>query len=128
MMLKFKYNEKQSADYLKFGADESLEFKIEDAWESSGGEAMTLLCRVLSDDQAERLTRVTMRFAINGGGANTGTLRFLRLNFTGEELKQGMNLKKLLDKRFSCVSKLKTVNGREFQNFEHWKLIEGGCD
>ena len=126
-ILKFRYNEAAVAPYRKFKQDECLEFVIEDTWESRDGASFTLLCRVLTGDDVGKLTRMSFDFLMKDGKPNGGTLSFLKAIFTDEQLQNGFDLQHLLDKRFSCVSKIRTgKTGLPFQNFDHIKLIETG--
>ena len=127
-MTVFKYDASAKAEYVKFPHDEPLEIEVDDVWETSKGEGFTLLCQVLTGSQAGKLTKMGFKFQLPSGSPNPGTLGFLKQFFTSENLREGMVLKQLLDQRFSCVSKVRIVNGKEFQNFAYWKRIatEGG--
>ena len=127
-VMKFCYNDSQTAEFLTFKPDEQLEFKIEDAWESKAGEALMLVCRVLAGEQKGDLTMIKLGYEISTGAANFATKDFLKLFFSAAERRQGMDNKKLLGRKFSCISKVKPNGERTFQNYAYFKLIaeEGG--
>ena len=120
-MLDFVFPEEVVAAPLTFGRDEPLELAVEDAWRSQDRNGFTLMCRVLTGEQRGEVTLLNFRAKLPSGDWNWNTTAFLRVFFSKEELKTGMDIAKLVGHAFTCVSRVKNANGKDYQNFDSFK-------